>query len=602
MRLSPATVWRVLHDQSLFPHYQQQVQVMGSRNYPQCLQITQWYLQHCQAEPGFTKCVLFTYEDIPLAVGNAMWFEHDGAPAHFGEAVRSYLNARFTDHWIGPGGILGGRLAYWTFQPGLLPVGCNEFTCIRDPNEQRGGSCASNLYRRWVQVTWSNGCQLGVKAMLQKGFQVCGDHRPCRYSENATAYADITCCHCFGLFHVLSQLSFPHCVVGQEREDALVVIKITLPLLPGVGGGSNIVTDKDELQPSVTEYAGIPLPLVSQEREDVMMPYKPEHFSCQAEKNALTQQNSLQFTVYLAAYPMVLESPGLLRTDVQCMFALDGSWATTTRSTPAYFCITLTMPPSRPISVRHLDVVACCGANTNICAWPVQKELLSLGRAKLRKYSPFQWMQAVRKRKMTGVAVTGKELEERCKLEMENHKQVLDKEYEGLLTQFSKELERLQMRHQQELERKVLTLQADDRTRWTSRWGSGHCSRNSIQPSAMEKKAILTVEETVKRHHDETHTHYVTATVRHLDQSDRLQPDIPAAKKQMRISRNTPATLSHHETSRFQYALLMSKDAISACEFERGSIIGLRETGLLYCGISARTGHASITVIPVLHQ
>ncbi|XP_063219517.1 serine/threonine-protein kinase Tao isoform X2 [Bacillus rossius redtenbacheri] len=45
-------------------------------------------------------------------------------------------------------------------------------------------------------------------------------------------------------------------------------------------------------------------------------------------------------------------------------------------------------------------------------------------------------------------------LEERCKLEMESHKQVLDKEYEGLLTQFSKELERLQMRHQQELERK----------------------------------------------------------------------------------------------------------------------------------------------------
>lgn len=38
---------------------------------------------------------------------------------------------------------------------------------------------------------------------------------------------------------------------------------------------------------------------------------------------------------------------------------------------------------------------------------------------------------------------------------MEEHKQKLDKEYENILTQFSKELEKLQMKHQQELERKV---------------------------------------------------------------------------------------------------------------------------------------------------
>ncbi|PNF14844.1 Serine/threonine-protein kinase TAO1 [Cryptotermes secundus] len=46
-------------------------------------------------------------------------------------------------------------------------------------------------------------------------------------------------------------------------------------------------------------------------------------------------------------------------------------------------------------------------------------------------------------------------LEERCKIEMENHKQLLDKEYESLLQQFSKELEKLQIRHQQELEKKL---------------------------------------------------------------------------------------------------------------------------------------------------
>lgn len=47
------------------------------------------------------------------------------------------------------------------------------------------------------------------------------------------------------------------------------------------------------------------------------------------------------------------------------------------------------------------------------------------------------------------------QLEVKCRQEMEDHKQKLDKEYETLLTQFSKELEKLQMKHQQDLERKV---------------------------------------------------------------------------------------------------------------------------------------------------
>lgn len=46
-------------------------------------------------------------------------------------------------------------------------------------------------------------------------------------------------------------------------------------------------------------------------------------------------------------------------------------------------------------------------------------------------------------------------LEDKCKMEMETHKQVLDKEYETLLTQFSKELEKLQLKHVTLLERKV---------------------------------------------------------------------------------------------------------------------------------------------------
>lgn len=46
-------------------------------------------------------------------------------------------------------------------------------------------------------------------------------------------------------------------------------------------------------------------------------------------------------------------------------------------------------------------------------------------------------------------------LEEKCKLEMEAHKGALDKEYDMLLHNFTRELEKLSTRHQQELERRV---------------------------------------------------------------------------------------------------------------------------------------------------
>ena len=41
---------------------------------------------------------------------------------------------------------------------------------------------------------------------------------------------------------------------------------------------------------------------------------------------------------------------------------------------------------------------------------------------------------------------------------MEKHKQMLDREYEQLLTQFSRELERLQLKHQEELGKRVIHI------------------------------------------------------------------------------------------------------------------------------------------------
>ncbi|CRL08117.1 CLUMA_CG020882, isoform A [Clunio marinus] len=46
-------------------------------------------------------------------------------------------------------------------------------------------------------------------------------------------------------------------------------------------------------------------------------------------------------------------------------------------------------------------------------------------------------------------------LEEKCKVEMESHKGALDKEYDLLLHNFTRELEKLSVKHQQELERRL---------------------------------------------------------------------------------------------------------------------------------------------------
>lgn len=43
-------------------------------------------------------------ENVDLHTRLRMWFQHDGAPAHFARIVRDYLNIRFTNRWIGRGG------------------------------------------------------------------------------------------------------------------------------------------------------------------------------------------------------------------------------------------------------------------------------------------------------------------------------------------------------------------------------------------------------------------------------------------------------------------------------------------------------------------
>ena len=47
-----------------------------------------------------------------------MWFQHDGAPAHFAFAIRRHLDKRFGLQWIGR----GGPIAWPPRSPDLIPL------------------------------------------------------------------------------------------------------------------------------------------------------------------------------------------------------------------------------------------------------------------------------------------------------------------------------------------------------------------------------------------------------------------------------------------------------------------------------------------------
>ncbi|KYN12438.1 hypothetical protein ALC57_15405, partial [Trachymyrmex cornetzi] len=43
-------------------------------------------------------------ENVPLAVRLNLWYQQDGAPAHYARIIRMFLNQRFPNRWIGRGG------------------------------------------------------------------------------------------------------------------------------------------------------------------------------------------------------------------------------------------------------------------------------------------------------------------------------------------------------------------------------------------------------------------------------------------------------------------------------------------------------------------
>ena len=43
-------------------------------------------------------------ENVPQQTWGQIYYQHDGAPPHFSQIIRQYLNHKFPDRWIGRGG------------------------------------------------------------------------------------------------------------------------------------------------------------------------------------------------------------------------------------------------------------------------------------------------------------------------------------------------------------------------------------------------------------------------------------------------------------------------------------------------------------------
>lgn len=172
-------VWRVLHEQHLYPYHLQRVQELLPGDYGFRIDYCRWLLERNDIQPEFHKRILFSDEatfsregvfnnrnshvwaeenpharrirgyqqrysinvwvgivdqhvigpflfperlngeiyqhfltnhlvdlldDVPLNIRQQMWYQHDGAPCHFSQQVRTTLSFMFPNKWIGRGG------------------------------------------------------------------------------------------------------------------------------------------------------------------------------------------------------------------------------------------------------------------------------------------------------------------------------------------------------------------------------------------------------------------------------------------------------------------------------------------------------------------
>ncbi|GFV17253.1 uncharacterized protein TNCV_5103161 [Trichonephila clavipes] len=82
---------------------------------------------------------------VTAATRTSMWFQQDGAPAHFSISVQNHLDATCGERWIGRGGpVHRPPPIARPFLSGLFLLGANEILGVRNTRKQRRGTCSTH--------------------------------------------------------------------------------------------------------------------------------------------------------------------------------------------------------------------------------------------------------------------------------------------------------------------------------------------------------------------------------------------------------------------------------------------------------------------------
>ncbi|XP_018334678.1 serine/threonine-protein kinase Tao isoform X2 [Agrilus planipennis] len=138
------------------------------------------------------------------------------------------------------------------------------------------------------------------------------------------------------------------------------------------------------------------------------------------------------------------------------------SQSSSTNSLPAGGDLESTTKRQRPPTSNHAAVAVIADHGANNFATIRTTSIVTKQQKEHMQEEMHEQMSGYKRMRREHQAALMK-LEEKCKMEMESHKIQLDKEYEFLLQTFSKDLEKLQLKHQQELERKLKQNQVGEK-------------------------------------------------------------------------------------------------------------------------------------------
>lgn len=115
-------------------------------------------------------------EDLPINIRRQMWFQHDGAPAHFSNEVRQHLNAVYNNQWVGR----GGPVSWPPRSPDLTPLDFYLWGYMKQLVYATPVRDAMDLVARIVEaaavIQERNGFE-DVRRSALRRFRLCNQHR-----------------------------------------------------------------------------------------------------------------------------------------------------------------------------------------------------------------------------------------------------------------------------------------------------------------------------------------------------------------------------------------------------------------------------------------